>query len=154
VLELFRKNNQSFIACGVLEILYQKQGNLRRAQEYANLAEQLKKSGYIAMTRFNYRKIAGEVLDANKKLVCVQYPVRSIMPLKDMLQGYQGIIFVDNEKIFKDALSRDGYDYYFYDHFGGDFGHATRQGNKLLAENIAGAILKEINKGKVINAAN
>jgi len=98
--------------------------------------------------------IAEEVLEAKKKLVCVQYPVRSIVPLKDMLQGYQGIIFVDNEKIFKDALSRDGYDYYFYDHFGGDFGHATKQGNKLLAENIADAILKEVFKGRVTKGAN
>jgi len=28
--------------------------------------------------------------------------------------------------------------------FGGDFGHCTDKGNKLLANNIAGAVLKEI----------
>jgi len=54
------------------------------------------------------------------------------------------VIFVDNERIFKDAIGKKGYNKYFTDMFGGDFGHCTQKGNKLLAENIANAILKEV----------
>jgi hypothetical protein len=51
---------------------------------------------------------------------------------------------VDNEKIFRDAVKKDKSSIYFNDMFGGDFGHCTDKGNRLLAENIANAILKEV----------
>ena len=79
------------------------------------------------------------------KLVCVQYPMRSIEPLKKIFIGdEEGIIFVDNEKIFRDAVKKEGNTAYFKDMFSGDFGHCTYKGNKLLAENIANTILKEV----------
>jgi hypothetical protein len=58
--------------------------------------------------------------------------------------GGKEIIFVDNKKVFKDAVKKDGYNTYFVDMFGGDFGHCTVKGNRLLAENIANTILKEV----------
>ena len=60
-----------------------------------------------------------------------------------MWQAKSDIIFVDNEKIFKDAIREFGYHEYFIDASGGDFGHCTERGNRLLAENIANVILKE-----------
>jgi hypothetical protein len=44
---------------------------------------------------------------------------------------------VDNERIFRDAVSREGYDTLFRDRFGGDFGHCTEKGNLLIAQNLA-----------------
>jgi len=77
--------------------------------------------------------------------VCVQYPLRSVNPLKKIFKGFtQGVIFVDNEKIFKDAVAQEGYEAYFSDKFAGDFGHCTKKGNRLLAQNIANAIVKGI----------
>jgi len=40
-------------------------------------------------------------------------------------------------------LKKISYNDYFTDMFAGDFGHCTRKGNRLLAENIANVILKE-----------
>jgi len=51
---------------------------------------------------------------------------------------------VDNERIFKETVSNDGYEAYFKDAFAGDFGHCTEKGNRLLAENIANTIIKEV----------
>jgi len=70
--------------------------------------------------------------------------MRSIEPLKRIFGDQQGIIFVDNEKVFKDAVRKQGYTQYFLDMFGGDFGHCTKKGNRLLAENIANVILGEV----------
>jgi hypothetical protein len=70
--------------------------------------------------------------------------VRSLEPLKKIFEGQSGIILVDNENIFIKAIQKDGYSAYFTDAFGGDFGHCTEKGNKLLAENIANAILKKL----------
>lgn len=44
--------------------------------------------------------------------------------------------------MFKDVLETGRYSDYFDDNFGGEFGHATRAGNRILASNIARAILK------------
>jgi hypothetical protein len=68
----------------------------------------------------------------------------TIAPLKKIFEGQEGIIFVDNEKVFKEALKNAKYEDYFRDMFGGNFGHCTPKGNKLLAENIANTILKEV----------
>jgi len=69
--------------------------------------------------------------------------MRSIELLKRIFDDEDNIIFVDNEKVFKDAVSSLGYNKYFEDSFGGDFGHCTPKGNRLLAENIANTILSE-----------
>jgi hypothetical protein len=46
--------------------------------------------------------------------------------------------------VFRDAVRKDSYNEYFRDAIGGDFGHCTDKGNRLLAENIASTILKEV----------
>ena len=48
------------------------------------------------------------------------------------------------ERVFKEALEKGDFKDYFKDMFGGDFGHCTEKGNRLLAESIAEAILKEV----------
>ena len=75
----------------------------------------------------------------------MQYPMRNITLLRNIFKEEMedNIIFVDNERVFKDAVKREGYKEYFKDMFGGDFGHCTEKGNRLLAENIANVILKE-----------
>nr|MBU1328568.1 hypothetical protein [Candidatus Omnitrophota bacterium] len=72
--------------------------------------------------------------------------MRNIAPLKKIFKEEMegSIVFVDNERIFKDAVKDKGYKEYFNDMFDGDFGHCTPKGNKLLAENIASTILKEV----------
>jgi Tfp pilus assembly protein PilF/lysophospholipase L1-like esterase len=129
--------------CG-LAAFYKERGNYESAKEYYNKAIMLRLDRYNPITGQNYQKVK-EILDKRGiKLVCVEYPVRSIAPLKKLFEGKRGVIFVDNEKIFKDAIIRSSYKEYFIDHFGGDFGHCTYKGHRLLAENIANTILKEV----------
>ena len=99
-------------------------------------------SFYKKATIDNYRKLRETVLQRGIKLMVVQYPCRNIRPLKNIFKDTEGIIFVDNEGIFKRALQQGTYSEYFWDRFGGDFGHCTRMGNRLLAENIAKSIIE------------
>ena len=74
-------------------------------------------------------------------LVAVQYPVRSVEPLRRLLGARKDVWIVDNEAVFKEALRQASYAEYFVDTFGGDFGHTTPRGARLLAENVAQSIL-------------
>lgn len=96
---------------------------------------------YSGETYQNYESIRKTLSSQGIKMVVVQYPMRRLAPLKKMLEPANDLIFVDNEKIFKDAVAKKSYDEFFTDRFAGDFGHCTATGNRLLAENVAQAIL-------------
>lgn len=131
-------------AYGALSTLYQLSGNPVKAKEYYLKANETRIQYFPPFTVTNYLKLK-KILDERRiRLVCVQYPVRNVASLKKIFEGQKGVVFVDNEKIFKSAINKEGYSVYFIDIFGGDFGHCTNKGNKLLASNIAKAILKEV----------
>jgi tetratricopeptide (TPR) repeat protein len=132
---------------GKLSVSYQVLGNLELARECAKKAEALRLNYCNSGTVYNYHKLKAILDKRGIRLVCVQYPMRSIEPLRRIFQGEEdGVIFVDNENTFKEALQKTSYREYFKDIFGGDFGHCTVKGNRLLAENIANAILKKVFK--------
>ncbi len=136
------KNHKAYRAQKELNI---EMGNSRLAREYDKKAKELELNYYIPMTIGNYNKLKAILDKRGIVYVCVQYPMRNLEPLKKIFQGNaEGILFVDNENIFKEALKKSGYKEYFTDMFGGDFGHCTKKGNQLLAENIARVILKEV----------
>jgi tetratricopeptide (TPR) repeat protein len=126
-----------------LALLFEEMGKYDAAGEYLRKADKLESEYNNPLTRYNYQEIK-KILDKRGiKLVCVQYPMRSIEPLRRMFETGESITFVDNEKIFKEALKTARRSEYFFDNFGGDFGHCTHKGNMLLAKNIANVILKE-----------
>ena len=136
-------NNESLY--GSLAMIYRDMGSNKLSDVYAERANNLRGGYYNSTTVNNYLALK-QILDKRKiRLVSVQYPMLNIMPLKKIFIGQTEdyVVFVDNEKIFKDAIKKEGYKEYFKDMFGGDFGHCTKKGNRLLAENIANIILKE-----------
>jgi len=141
-IELDSKNDRAY---GELKVLYGEMGNSRLAREYDKKVDKLRLNYYFAMTVSNYHKLKAVLDKRGIVYVCVQYPMRSLESLKKIFQGNaKGIIFVDNQRIFEDALKQGNYRDYFEDSFGGDFGHCAPEGNKILAENIANVILKEV----------
>ena len=126
--------------------LYRQIGDNRSADECSMLRSEfgLEDDSCTNITRLNYLKLK-EVIDRwHIRLICVQYPVRSVSPLKKIFEAQPGVLFVDNEDTFKNAIKLSHYDEYFIDMFAGDFGHCTKKGNKLLAEDVASVILKEV----------
>ncbi len=98
---------------------------------------------YLPITVTNYIKLKDILTKENIQLVCVQYPILSVGPLRNIFKDIEGMFFVDNEGVFKDALKEGNPDEYFTDMFAGDFGHCTYKGNRLLAQSIADTILEE-----------
>ncbi len=142
--EALELNPQNDRAYGSLAVVYGEMGNYILRKEYEEKAKQIRERFYNPITINNYRRFK-QILNRRKvEWICVQYPLCSIEPLKKIFEGEEGIFFVDNEEIFKSAVLREGYSEYFKDIFGGDFGHCTKKGNRLLAENIANVILKEV----------
>ncbi len=125
---------------------------LYRDMKKPELAEQYEKRSarkttmyYDKMTSDNYLSLKRACDERGIRLVCMQYPVRSLVPLKSIFRGREdGVVFVDNEQVFKDALRESPSKEYFRDMFAGVFGHCTDKGNRLIAENAARTILKEV----------
>ena len=130
---------------GALSTLHAAIGNLSLAQRYHKKLEQLQLNEYDQLVADNYLRLKTMLDRRGVKLVCVQYPMRGLAPLKKIFKEEEGsIIFVDNEQVFKDAVKKSSLREYFTDLFGGDFGHCTDKGNNLLAENIANVVAREV----------
>ncbi len=139
-------NPDSELFCGRLALIYSESGDTERFKLYTEKANRLRSGYYDLKTANNYHALK-QILERRKiRLVCAQYPMQNIGPLEKIFakETKDGIIFVDNEIVFKEAVTKDGYSEYFADMFGGNFGHCTNKGNELLAGNIAKAILQEV----------
>ena len=128
---------------GFLAGYYRRAGKRSLAEEYAQKADSLRLQYYNPITRYNYQQVRQILAARGLPLICMQYPLRSVQSLKKMFDSEEGVIFVDNEGLFKDALRGSAYSDYFDDIFAGDFGHCSPKGNRLLAENLARVIVKE-----------
>ncbi|MFA5163776.1 MAG: tetratricopeptide repeat protein [Patescibacteria group bacterium] len=129
---------------GFVATSYVEEGRYYEAGEYYRKAEEFRLRYYNPATRHNYNKLREILVERGIKFVCMQYPMRSIEPLKKIFDSNEDIIFVSNEKIFKEELKKARYEDLFVDSFGGEFGHATARGNRLIAENLADTIIKEV----------
>jgi hypothetical protein len=79
----------------------------------------------------------------------MQYPTLDVEELKSMFSEARssresGIIFVSNKENFGQALEKSGYETYFKDRFGSSFGHCTIEGDRLIADNLAGKIIEVV----------
>jgi len=137
------QNPKNDIAYSELALLYETMGKNKLAQEYHQKAEAIRLQRANLITRPNYQELKRKLDKRGIKLVCVQYPMRSVELLKKTLEPYKDVVFVDNEKLFKDAIKQGNYDEYFLDTRYIDFGHCTPKGFEMLAANIADVILKE-----------
>ena len=121
--------------------VYEARGDSAAAQRAENQAQQVGWDRFSTRTKANYAALAESVRENDAQLIAVQYPMRDIEPLEELLRHDQTIRFVDNGPIFREAVAREGFWEIFSDQFAGDFGHMKRQGRLLLASNVARAIL-------------
>ncbi|MBI3379906.1 tetratricopeptide repeat protein [Candidatus Gottesmanbacteria bacterium] len=134
---LYANNTKGFLG---LSQLYRKTGRINEAEQIEKELNAKNSSMYLETAR-NYKKINEILKKARIKLVAMQYPLRDINLLKQMLDYDPEVLFVENESNFKKALIDKNYSDLFKDSFGGNFGHTTPYGHKLIAQNVADTIL-------------
>jgi len=135
------KNPLNNKVLGMLAQLYRELELEALADDYETRSEAVRHLYSATATVENYREIKKLIKNRGIPLVCVQYPLRSVNSLKNLFVNTENMIFVENRENFQKALAKSCYDDYFTDHVGGDFGHCTPRGNRLLAENVADAVL-------------
>lgn len=118
-----------------------RQGGFDDGASFWEEADRLIRQSSAPMTREIYRQFQRVLGRQGIPLVCDQYPCRDVEELKALFDTFEGLTFVDNGPLFKRAVAEHGYRGIFFDYCNGDFGHATRLGNRILAENIADSIL-------------
>ncbi|HNQ50043.1 MAG TPA: tetratricopeptide repeat protein [Candidatus Omnitrophota bacterium] len=131
-------------ALGALVSLYEATGEYELAREYDKKLRSARSDYYLPVTVANYHALKDILDERGTRLVCAQYPMRPVAPLKKIFEGGKDVIFVDNEAVFKKAVAEMGVKGVFTDMFAGDFGHCTNEGNRLLASNIADGIIKGV----------
>lgn len=132
-------------AHGQLAVLALQDGDADRAEEHHRAVEELLRSGTNPTTATNYLELHRVLVSRDIPLVAVQYPMRPLETLQRLLEpASSGVVFVDNERAFKDMLLGRPYTEIFTDLFAGDFGHLTVEGNRLLATNVSEGILRLI----------
>lgn len=122
--------------------LYEEIGEAELAREYRGRSESLASRELLSVTRVNYRSATEMLQTRGVQVVVMQYPMRRVEPLRDLLVGFRDVLFVDNEDVFRGAVARHGYHAVFRDRFAGDFGHCTRLDNRLIAENLVASVFE------------
>jgi lysophospholipase L1-like esterase len=142
--EVFMRRLQRFPEAdrswGSLGALYLERNKREQADECFSRARDIRMRLPKPYTTKNCQFIEQVASKHNIPLVVLQYPLRSVNELRELFKNPEDVIFVSNEKVFKDAVAQGGYFTYFIDMFGGEFGHCTVKGNKLLAENVKESI--------------
>jgi hypothetical protein len=149
------KFEESLDQCyGIRAIESMDKKDYKKAEEYFAKAEEVRLKYPREQTYNLYKLIVDKLVDNNIKVLSMQYPVRSIKPLKQMLKNeeyYDRIIFINNENNFKDLLKTKQFKEVFEDQFAGDFGHYKQDGSVLIAENVIARLEKIIiNNGQNI----
>ncbi len=118
--------------------------NPQETKKYIEMGEKIGKDYANVITQTNYQKIY-ETLNKRKiRLIAVQYPLLSLDGLRVMFNGDEDITFVSNEENFKKELKDSKFEDFFRGPDFGIFGHTTKKGADLIAENVAGAVLNDL----------
>jgi len=137
----------------ILKEVYMNLSMNTEAEEAYQRILQIRLNYYNPILVRNYQQIYDILNEREIKLFIMQYPVREIEEFKNFFTEEQqkNIVFISNKENFEEVLENVGYDALFIDRFAGDFGHCTLKGNRLMAENVANVILKELERYKEKN---
>ncbi len=125
-------------------------------KNYQDASELLRKMGIILADEYspetpspetlaNYLRLH-EIISSNKiPMVIVQYPTLSLNQLNQFLVG-KDVIFVSNKENFQRAIQLNRYSDLFRDYEHGSFGHPTREGSFLIAEEVAKTVFNATEK--------
>ena len=107
-----KTNPMNYVAYGGLATCALQKGDKIGADRYFNKVNSILSGLVNEKTLINYRQLRRILAGKNIQLIAVQYPMRNIDPLKNILGDDKSVIFVDNEQVFKDKVKEFGYEKY------------------------------------------
>lgn len=119
-------------------------GDVERADALRAEVARITETTYCPLTRRSYLQLLDMTRSRGILLVAVQYPRHPVEPLRRLFDDPRGVVFVDNQASFDEAVEAQGYSALFLDRCYARFGHGTRRGNQMLARNVAESILGEV----------
>lgn len=137
-----REHSPDHVMLGRIARYHQAGGDRREAQRVMERADLLRHAAYCSTTRDSYRQLHAALRERDILLAAVQYPTRPAEPLRRLFESDDGLLVVDNEASFEEAILETSFSAIFSDACYGDFGHATARGNRMLAENVARRIFE------------
>ena len=126
-----------------LAIVYKLAGDKVLSLENMKMADKYYAQKYKLIIEKNFINIKNIARYRGKKIIFMQYPLRTEVFLQNIFKGEQDVLVVSNKSNFEEALKSGNFKNYFVDMFAGDFGHCSKEGNKLIAENLKNVILKD-----------
>jgi lysophospholipase L1-like esterase len=101
-------------------------------------------SQYCPLTHRSFEQLGALSAEHGILLVAVQYPRRPVEALERYVQARPGLVLVDSQDVFEEAVAERGFEAIFEDRCYGDIGHGTPAGNGLLAAQVASAITQAL----------
>lgn len=122
---------------------YERQGRLDQVRRHSEIMRRIRDEYVSPRTVANYERVVDELGERGIRLFAMQYPTRPVGPLELMLADAEDVVIVD-QSFFRGLVAADDFETYFRDDFAGDFGHLTKLGNCLMAENLAKSLVEEV----------
>ena len=136
--------NNAIYAFDMIGKRYKSIGDYNKSKIMFDRAFEIKRSIY-GITQENFLELYNITKSRGIRLVIMQYPTLDVYELENIFRGDENITFISNQENFKDALDKYPDDEIFVDHFAVSWGHSTKKGNQLIAENVANEVLKVAN---------
>lgn len=117
-----------------------------KVAEYQEKGKELELKQYPWAMRENLKMIVERIEKTHIPLAIVQYATRDGAVVKKMLEPFDHFEVIESKNEFSEAFKTHSYDELFIDNFAGDFGHASKLGNSIIARNIANYIIKNYDR--------
>ena len=121
-------------------------GRFRKANEtemadmFLGLYEQQRISHMDQALAESFKEIYSIAKRHDVQLMVMQYPTMDVSELYPYFPD-SDVVFISNEEPFRTLLLNTSYEELFKDRQGGFFGHSTELGHRMIAENVAQAIV-------------
>lgn len=127
---------------GALATAYLRAGRAPEASRWYEAAARIRRERPPDAQNEDFLRVREAALGRGIKILFVQYPGRELDTLVKLAGGEGEASFLGTRELFREAAARLGYEALFSDMDGGDFGHLTRIGHRLMAERLADEVAR------------
>ncbi len=145
--EKARVHPQDVIWYELLVSCYELGGNQEMKERLQKQAQAIESSVYSKKAIENHLELIEIIGSRPMVFIVAGYPLQDLSLIRFLIKSRTDsdkVMFIQNRKVYTEALDNKSYGDIFTDRAAGDFGHLTTYGNQLIARNMAQEIAKKI----------